>query len=153
MTEVLKINTSKYTKSGKVDIDGNIWTVNLPGAGTELRFSQASRAAKLYGSRIALLDRKIDSETITEAELDNYEEYSKKYEENEGILYAVFQQTFDDGTPDNKTVKKWIDETPTAIIMMSFEDVKNKAEGAVTADEEVKIEKTDGGEKATPATE
>lgn len=124
MAEPIKINTGKYTKQGEVDVDGHVWKVFLPGAGTELRFSQASRACKLAAARIDMLDKKIDKGTITESELDSYEEYSKKYEENEGVVYRIFQSTFRDSTNDNSEVKKWIDETPTAIIMMAFEDLK-----------------------------
>ena len=127
MAEPLKISTSKYVKTGKVDIDGNIWEVKLPGAATELRFSQASRAAKLYSSRIDLLDKKIDSGTITEAELDKYEEYSDKYSESERIVYDILTYTFSDGTKDNASVKAWIDATPIGIISLAFEDVKNQA--------------------------
>lgn len=125
--EPIKISTNGYIDRGKVDVDGNIWDVVLPGAGTELRFSQASRACKLYEARIAMLDKKIDNGTITEQELDNYEQYSAKYEENEAVIYKVFQQTFKDTTKDNSEVKKWINETPTMIIMMAFEGVKGQA--------------------------
>jgi len=127
MSEVLKISTSKYTKKGKVEVDGNLWEVVLPGAGTELRFSQASRACRLYGARIEMLDNKIDSKTISETELDNYEVYSQKYEENERMIYDVFLNTFKDDTKDNESVKKWVNDTPTAIIMQAFEDVKNQS--------------------------
>lgn len=131
MPEPIKINTGKYINQGQVEIDGKLWSISLPGAGTELRFSQASRASKLYGARIAILDKKIDAGTITEQELNQYEEYSAKYEENEQIIYNVFQSTFKDGTDDNADVIKWIDETPTAIIIMAFEDVKNAASSKV----------------------
>lgn len=128
MAEPIKISTNKYTKQGKVDIDGNIWDAVLPGAGTELRFSQASRACKMQEARLALLDKKINDGTITAAELDQYEEYAKKFEENEAIIYDIFTKTFRDSTPDNSDVKKWIDETPTSIIMLAFEDVKSQGE-------------------------
>lgn len=124
----IRINTSKYTTQGFVEIDGNVWKVVLSGAGTELRFSQASRACKLYGSRIDLYDKKIESGNITEEELDKYEEYVEKYESNERVIYNIFQNTFRDDTPDNSEVKKWVDETPTAIIMLAFEDVKDQAQ-------------------------
>lgn len=127
MAEPIKISTSKYIKQGKVEIDRNLWEVVLPGAGTELRFSQASRACKLHAARIDLLDKKIDNGTITDSELDRYEESSKKYEENEKIIYDIFHKTFQDGTKDNSSVKKWVDETPTAIIMLAFEDVKEQS--------------------------
>jgi hypothetical protein len=128
MTEPLKISTSKYTKTGKVDIDGNIWNITVPGAGTELRFSQASRACKLYQARLELLDKKIAEKTITNEELDSYEDYAKKYEENEKIIFDIFSAVFtDDG--DNSSVHKWIDETPTAIIMRAFEDARGQSDG------------------------
>lgn len=129
MAEPIKISTSKYTKVGKVDVDGNVWSVKLPGAGTEMRFSQASRACKSSEARLALLDKKIEAGTITESELDTYDEHAKKYEENERIIYDVFMRVFSDDTKDNSQVKKWMDETPTAIIMLAFEDVKTQANG------------------------
>lgn len=129
MAEPIKVSTRKYTKEGKVDIDGNIWDVVLPGAGTELRFSQATRAVKLYSTRIELLDKKIEKGTITEEELDKYEEYSKQYEENEQIVYEIFKGVFRDGSDDNAAVIKWIEETPTAVLMLAFEDVKEQANG------------------------
>lgn len=123
----IKISTAKYNKKGKVDIDGHIWDVVLPGAGTELRFSQASRACKLYAARIDLLDKKIDSGKATLDELDQYEDYAKKFEENERVIYETFTATFKDGTPDNSEVKAWVEATPTMIIMMAMEDVKEQA--------------------------
>lgn len=126
-SQPIKISTSKYTKKGKVDIDGNIWEVVLPGAGTELRFSQASRACKLYGARIDLLDKKINNGTVTVEELDTYETYSHKYESSERTIYEVFHNTFRDGTKDNASVKTWVNDTPTTVIMMAFEDVKDQA--------------------------
>lgn len=138
MPEPIKISTSKYTQQGKVDVDGNIWNVVLPGAGTELRFSQASRSCKMSAARIALLDKKIDNGMITESELDKYEEYSKTYEDNEAVVYQVFQNTFKDDTEDNSVVRKWVNDTPTSIIMLAFEDVKNQAkdvnDGKVTTE-------------------
>lgn len=143
MAEPVRVRTTKYAKSGKVDVDGHIWDVIPPGLGTETRFSQASRAAKLYAARIDLLDKKIDKGTITEEELDKYENYCQQYEENEAVVYDIFIRTFRDSTKDNTEVKKWMDETPSAYIMQAFEDVKTarqkKAEvdgGAETPEEE-----------------
>lgn len=127
MAEPIKINTSKYNKQGKVEIDGHIWTVSLPGAGTELRLSQAFRSSKLYGTRMGFLDKKIENGTITEEELDKYETYSKEYELSERTIFDFFQGMFKDETPDNSEVKKWIEETPTAIIQLAFEDIKKSA--------------------------
>ena len=69
MAEPVKISTSKHIKEGKVDIDGHIWTVKLPGAKTELRMSQVFRDNKLYAARIANLDKKIDSDKYTDIRL------------------------------------------------------------------------------------
>lgn len=134
MSEPIKISTEKYNKQGKVDIDGHIWTVKLPGAGTELRLSQAMRASKLYGSRISLIDKKIDKDTATEADLDSYEKYIKKYEENEKVIFDFFTTMFQDDTEDNSEVKKWVEETPTSIIELAFEDIKNQANGTDEAE-------------------
>lgn len=147
MAEPVKISTSKYTKKGKVDVDGNIWSVELPGAGTEMRFSQASRACRSAGARIQLLDKKIESGKVTEAELDQYDEYSQRYERNERIIYDVFLQVFQDGTKDNSEVKKWMENTPTAIIMLAFEDVKSQA----TEDKEDKPSEVADGPKEPTA--
>lgn len=136
MAEPIKINTSKYTKEGKVDVDGNIWTIRLPGAGSELRFSQASRGCKLFGSRITKLDVKIDNGTVTDAELDDYEEYCKKYDENEAIIYSIFVETFLDGTPENTGVKEWIEKTPTMVITRAFEDIKDQSNQSLDGSKE-----------------
>lgn len=132
MREAIKISTSKYNQQGKVNIDGNIWNVKLPGAGTEMRFSQASRICKSSEARLAILDKKIEQGTITEPELDRYDEYAEKYSENEKIIYDVFLKVFTDGTKDNSEVRKWMEDTPTAVIMLAFEDVKESANSEVT---------------------
>lgn len=118
MAEPIKISTGKYNKSGKVDIDGRIWTVNLPGASTELKLNQAQR-------RLNLLDKKVKDGSVTEEELDRYDEYEK-------VVYDTFTNIFKDDTEDNSEVKKWIDETPLAIIVMALEDIKASANGTET---------------------
>lgn len=125
MAEPTKIRT--HNKKGKVDIDGHIWSVHLPGAGTELRFSQASRACKLYMARIDIIDKKIESGTATEEDLDKYEEYSRKYEENEKLVLDIFTNTFRDDTKDNTDVRKWVEDTPSVFIMRAFEDVRDQS--------------------------
>ncbi len=126
MAEPIKISTSKYTKEGKVEIDGHLWTVKLPGAGTELRLSQAFRGSKLWSARINSMDKKIDAGTSTDADLDKYEEYNNKYNENEKIIFDFFSQMFQDGTEDNSEVKAWVENTPTSIIQQTFEDIKEQ---------------------------
>lgn len=134
MAEPIKISTSKYIKQGKVDVDGNIWDVVIPGAGTELRFSQASRMLKLYGARVDNLEKKFDAldrdqKSVPDADLDLYEEYSAKYRENEQIVYEILQHTFKDGSEDNATVKQWLHDTPMVIIMKAFDDLKQQTSG------------------------
>ena len=128
MAEPIKISTKKYTKQGKVDVDGNIWEVKLPGAATELRLSQAFRGSKLWAARMSKLDEKIDSGKISDSELDSYEEYKEKYEENERIVFEFFSDMFQDGTEDNVSVKAWIDATPTSVIQAVFEDMKEQVD-------------------------
>lgn len=126
MAEPIRVNTDSFIGKGKVDIDGNIWDVKLPGAGTELRFSQASRKAKSLAARIELIDKKIDAGTHTEEDLNTYDAAVKDYEVNETIVYDLLFNMFSDGTPENTAVKKWADETPLAIIMLVFEDIKKQ---------------------------
>lgn len=145
MSEPIKISTQKYIKNGKVNIDGHVWEAVVPGAGTELRFSQASRASKLWEARMNLLNKKIEAGTVTEEELDRYEEYKTKYEQNERDMYDIFTSTFRDDTPDNSEVKKWIDETPSIALMLAFDEFTKQA----NSDE--KEEKADGAEEKPEA--
>lgn len=115
MSEPVRISTDKYTKEGKVEVDGKIWSVKLPGAGTELKLSQAQRRTKV-------LDKKIESDNATEEDLDRYDQYEK-------TIYDVFLNVFKDSTKDNSEVKEWVENTPFAIIMLAFEDIKNAANG------------------------
>lgn len=129
MAEPIKISTKKYNSKGKVDIDGNIWDVTLPGAGTEMRLSQCFRQSKIYTSRMSLVDKKIDNGTVTETDLNTYQEYSDKYEETQKSILDIFMSIFSDGTEENELVKKWINDTPTAILELAFQDVTNQANG------------------------
>lgn len=116
--QAIKISTGKYTKEGKVDIDGNIWTIKLPGAGTEMKLSQAQR-------RLKLLDKKIEADTADEDDLDKYDKFEK-------VIFDTFKDMFRDGTPENAKVKEWVEDTPIAIIAQIFEDVKEAADGRET---------------------
>jgi hypothetical protein len=137
MAEVARIPSNNDTKQRTITVEGKVWSVVLPGAGTEMRFSQASRACKLAGARIALLDKKIDNGTITEEELDKYEEYSKNYEENEKLLIGIFMNVFKDGSKNNSHVADWMDRTPSSEMMEKFTEIssKNKAEESVDGQE------------------
>lgn len=150
MPDPIKISSDKYNKKGKVDIDGKIWSVKLPGARTEMVLSQAFRASKLHGARIDLIDKKITTETATEADLEKYEEACEKYTASETSIYNFLAGMFKDETPDNSEVKKWLDETPTAVVMMAFEDIKNNANGTAQVTAPENTEGTDGS-GTTPA--
>lgn len=115
MAEPIKISTGKYRKAGKVNIDGHLWTVKLPGAATEMKMMQAQR-------RLTLLETKVQAGTATEEDLDKYDEY-------ESTVYNIFKNMFTDDTQDNSSVKQWVDETPLAIIVQVFEDIKEQANG------------------------
>lgn len=119
--EPVIISTDKYTKQGKVQVDGKIWSVKLPGAGTELKLNQAMR-------RIKVLDKKIETGDVTEEDLDRYDVYEK-------LMYDVFLGLFKDSTENNSEVQTWVNETPMAIIMMAFEEIKNQANGGDDAKE------------------
>lgn len=113
MDEIKKIDTSRYKKQGKVEVDGKLWSITLPGAGKELKLSKAQR-------RLKFLQKKIDSGDYDEEDIDNFdklEEYS----------YQFFHELFRDTTEDNSEVKAWMDETPLSIIIQSFEDIKQQA--------------------------
>lgn len=148
MAEPIKISTKKYTKQGKVDVDGNIWEVKLPGAATELRLSQAFRGSKLWAARMSKLDEKIDSGKISDSELDSYEEYKEKYEENERIVFEFFSDMFQDGTEDNVSVKAWIDATPTSVIQAVFEDMKEQVDNTPKG----QLEEADGRQEPSTST-
>ena len=111
--QIRRVDTSKYTRSGKVDIDGHVWTVRLPGAGKELQMSKAQR-------RLKFLDKKLEAGTENEADLD-------KYDQLEDYMMNVFNDIFIDGTEDNSEVNKWVNDTPMIIITQAFEDIKSAA--------------------------
>jgi len=113
MDDIKKVDTTKYNKEGKVNVDGKIWSIKLPGAGKELRLSKAQR-------RLKFLQKKIDSGNYDESDLDAYDNL-------EDFTYNFFYEMFQDGTEDNSEVKAWMDDTPLAIIVQSFEDIKSQA--------------------------
>ncbi|HUH57784.1 MAG TPA: hypothetical protein VL020_04650 [Pseudomonadales bacterium] len=112
--QAININTSQYLGETRVIVDGQDWEIKLPGAGTELRLSQAQR-------RIKLLDKKIENDTAVEADYDLYDKL-----ENQSI--SIFTNMFKDGSEDNAAVKEWVESTPLAVIMASFEEIKEQAQ-------------------------
>lgn len=127
MADVTKISTGKYTKEGKVNIDGHIWSIKLPGAGSELRLSQASRESKYLSALIDKLNGKIDDGSVTEDELARLEEYNDKFTATEKTVFGYFRKMLRDDTEDNSEVEAWLEETPMGIIQLAIEDVKKQA--------------------------
>lgn len=129
MSEVLSLSSGKYKKSGKISIDGMIWDVKLPGANSELRLSQVQRESKMLEARMKLLTDKIDSGSFDEKDLQLYEKTSLSMAECEKFMVDFFLSYFADSTDDNREVKKWLNETPLAIIFQQFEDIRDQANG------------------------
>lgn len=119
MSEIKIVDTSKYTRSGKVLVDGMNWDVILPGAGKELEYSKMMRRANF-------LQKKVDAGTADEKDLDRLDELEAK-----SIEY--FAGIFKDTTKDNSEVKAWVNDTPMGIIIQSLEDIKAQVNEVDTA--------------------
>lgn len=126
MAETLKLSSDKQRRSGKVEIDGHIWSVSMPGANSELRFSQLARDAKRLNSRMAMLDKKIEDGSITSDELDQYDATSKEAVLVESEILGFYSTFFKDNTADNSEVKKWVSDTPLNAIIKVFEEITQK---------------------------
>lgn len=113
MSDIKKINTSKYITEGKVEVDGKIWDVVLPGAGTELKMGKMQRRADF-------LAKKVESGTATEEDLDRLDNIEDEY-------LNLFKNIFRDATKDNSEVSEWVEKTPTAVIMQAIEDIREQA--------------------------
>ena len=79
--------------------------------------------------------KKIDSDKYTDEDLDKYEEYNNKFKESEQEVFDFFQTIFKDETEDNSEVKEWVANTPTAIIQLAFEDIKEQANNKGSGDD------------------
>lgn len=104
-----EIKTSDYIKTFKVKVDGNEWSVKRFGAGYELALSQATRRLKLLG-------KKIEGDTATDQDYDQYDKLEKR-------IVSIFGDIFSDGTEDNASVNKWVEETPSDVLMKIFQDI------------------------------
>ena len=113
MDNVRKVDTSKYITDGKVEVDGKIWSVVLPGAGTELKMAKHKR-------RSDFLAKKIEKGDATEQDLDRMDAIEDEF-------FGFFKDIFKDSTDDNSEVSAWVDKTPTAIIMKAIEDIREQA--------------------------
>lgn len=127
MAEPIRISTQKFEPESGVEIDGKIWSIKPPGAGTELRLSQAFRGSKLYSSRMGIIEKKIEEETVTEEDLDKYEEYIDKFEKHEKVIFDISTSILRDNTDTNKEVKEWVDKTPTITIEKVFDEIERQS--------------------------
>jgi hypothetical protein len=109
-----EIKTGNYLKKRKINIDGNEWTMIAPGAGDELALSQADR-------RLKIINKKVEADTATMEDIDAAEAL-------EARTFSIFEKMFNDGTPENQSVKDWIAETPLAVIYMIVEEIKKQSE-------------------------
>lgn len=109
-----EIKTSNYVKSKKILVDGNTWTMTVPGAGDELALSQAQR-------RMKMLQSKLESGTATESDYDLMDKLESR-------TYDMFVKIFKDETKDNSQVKEWVNATPLEVIGAIFQDIKKQAE-------------------------
>ena len=110
----ITISTKDYLKPRKVLVDGMEWDLQMIGAGSELAMSQSQR-------RIKLLDQKIANDTATEEDFDLYDKLERQF-------FAMFENIFNDGTATNASVKKWVADTPTSVILLVFEDIKKQVD-------------------------
>ena len=113
MSDIKKIDTSKYVTDGKVEVNGKIWEVVLPGAGTELKMTKMRR-------RSDFLTKKVEKGDATEEDLDRLDAIEDEF-------FEFFKSVFKDSTKDNSEVNEWIEKTPTAIIMQAIEDIREQA--------------------------
>lgn len=109
-----EIKTIDYNKKPerKVLVDGDVWTMRVLGAGTELKLSQAQRRQKQLKS-------KIESGQATDKDYD-------KYDEIESMMVTIFDTLFNDGTEDNKHIKKFIQDTPSEVMMNILVDIQEQ---------------------------
>lgn len=114
MSNVPAISTSTYLKTRNVSVDGNIWALKAPGAKQELALSQSQR-------RLKRLDQKIEDGSADDADYDLYDKLEMQ-------TYNMFKDIFKDSTDGNKQVTEWLENTPLAVVMQSFEDLSKQIE-------------------------
>lgn len=80
-----------------------------------MRLSKAIR-------RQEFLAKKLEKGEATESDLD-------KLDEIEDFVMGIYTGLFKDETKDNSEVTAWVENTPMAIIVQAFEDIKEQANG------------------------
>lgn len=121
-----------------VNIDGNEWQIFELGVGSRSRLSQHFHRVKMYSKHIDLIDKKIENDTVTSEELNQYEVYLDKVVENESATVDILSTVFNDGTELNKSVKDWFYSTPEWKMQLAINE-------ALNASDEI-----DNGEKTEP---
>jgi len=122
---MIDIGADKYRAEKVVLFNGKNWRIRLPGARDELALSQIDR-------RMKHLEKRIESGTASDADLDKLDELEKK-------MYTVYLGFFQDETEDNSQVKAWLDDTPFGMVKVILEDITKQAEA--------KLDATDATEK------
>ncbi len=123
-----EIKTADYIKTFKIIVDGKEWTVKRFGAGYELSLSQATRRLKLLG-------KKIENDTAIDEDYDQYDKLEQK-------VTSIFSDIFNDGTENNTSVKKWVEETPSDVLMKIFQDVTKQLYETKVEDDRKELPKT-----------
>lgn len=95
MAQPIKITLEKQ-ETYKIDIDGNIWEVRQMPARFGVKLNRIRR--KLPG-----LSKKIEEDTATEEEQDQFEEYLD-------FFLDALPKVLSDGTKENKSVTDWADD-------------------------------------------
>ena len=123
-----KIVQSKQNRTAKkvVNIDGHTWEYVEPGMGTQSRLSQSLARTKLYGKRAANLEKKLDDDTITDEELEQYEDYLDKVDKHTQSIIDIFATVYIDGSKDNNEVRQWLDSTPPWKLEQAFNDISKQ---------------------------
>lgn len=112
---MLEIKTSDLVKTTRIKIDSNDWQVKPFGAGYQLSLTQAGR-------RVKLLTKKIEDGTATEKDYDLCDKLEKQ-------LVSIYSEILSDGTEENKSVKKWVEETPLQILTKIFKQITDEVNG------------------------
>lgn len=110
----IPIKTSKYVKTLKVDIDGNIWDMRSIGGADQMAIGQAER-------RVNFLQSKIDKGEATEADLDLYDQLEVK-------VVSIVSKLFSDGSDRNSQVKEWLAGIPLSTVFKIIEDIVEQSE-------------------------
>lgn len=126
------IDSSKYIKVKKVQIDGKDWDIRAVGAGEELALAQIQR-------RLKFIEQQIESGKAIAEDIEKAEELENK-------MLSIFKSLFKDSTSDNSEVNAWIEDTPLSMINQVLEEIKLQSE----ANDEATGDKARGQGESSP---